>query len=126
MDSLRPDDKVSKQPPAKTWMIDRRPAGTAASRATPAGTAASRAVLARADEEKLRGLCREFEGFFLTELLKQAGVGGAPEGGAVSTVEGRQDAAMAVEAMAGQLARAGGLGLGDILYNFLRTASNGG
>lgn len=80
-------------------------------------------------EDKLKRLCLEFESFFLNELLKRAGVFGrsgsawdpsAGGDGETAKAGGREYASMATETLAGEVARMGGLGLGDLLYDFLK------
>ncbi|HEY3315695.1 MAG TPA: hypothetical protein VGL40_10535 [Bacillota bacterium] len=80
-------------------------ANSAVDRAAPKETAEGQ----RADAQ-LRGLCREFESFFLSALLKQANV-----------FKPGVTAADPSATFADELAKAGGLGLGDSLYQFLKS-----
>ncbi len=64
----------------------------------------------QADDARLQELCREFESFFLAALLREAKVGGAGSAAVDQTT-----------VLADQLTRSGGLGLGDRLYQSLRT-----
>lgn len=81
------------------------------------------ATMPRNDDEALRMVTREFESLFLSELLKTMRAT-AMEGG----LFGKERAAKMYrelhdEALAGDLARAGGLGIGTMLYEQLRAGT---
>ncbi len=124
MNGLTPIGKVSTQLPSKIQ------AGNGLG-----GAAAARSGPAAAEEDRLKGLCREFESFFLNELLKQSGTFGgggtawdasADEAqGETGPAGGKVYAAMATETLAGEVAKMGGLGLGDLLYDYLKDKDAG-
>ncbi|MHB0886662.1 MAG: hypothetical protein ACYC6V_06950 [Bacillota bacterium] len=117
MNGLTPVGKVSTPLPSKI-PAENGPNSAAAGRLSPAS----------AEEDKLKGLCRQFESFFLNELLKRSGVFG-DGGNAWDTSDeqqgapgagGAQDATVATQTLADEVAKMGGLGLGDVLYNYLK------
>ncbi|WP_171179174.1 rod-binding protein [Ruegeria sp. HKCCD8929] len=76
-----------------------------------------------AKNEALRDAAVELEAAFLAEMLRSAGLGKTPEafgGGAGED----QFASMLVRQQAEQLARAGGIGLSETLFNALMESGN--
>lgn len=77
----------------------------------------------RNDDEALKTVTREFESLFLNELLKDMRAGSL-EGGLFGKDRALQMyREMHDEALAGEMARAGGLGIGKLLYDQLRAGS---
>ncbi len=74
--------------------------------------------------QKLKAASVELEAAFLAEMLKSAGLGEARRsfgGGAGED----QFASFLVQQQAQQMARAGGIGLSEILFNAMREKSDG-
>ncbi|MEX0319853.1 MAG: rod-binding protein [Ruegeria sp.] len=89
----------------------------------PPSTATAQAPPTPTKHEALRDAAVELEAAFLSEMLRSAGLGKAPEafgGGAGED----QFASMLVRQQAEQLARAGGIGLSETLFNALMESGN--
>lgn len=124
MNGLTPISKVSTQLPSKIQ------AGNSVG-----GTTAARPGPASGTDDQLRGLCREFEAFFLNELLKQSGifgngghawdVSGQDSQGGSGAAGGNAYADMTTQSLADEVAKMGGLGLGDILFDYLKDKGTG-
>ena len=87
-------------------------------------TAAAATSENRADDRLLRRAAQEFEAAFLAEMLKTAGLGktrGPFSGGAGED----QFASFLVRAQAGEMARAGGIGLAETIYRSLKERQDG-
>ncbi len=76
--------------------------------------------LPRTEEEALRGVTREFEAIFIGEMLKQMRRPDFSGGLLGNDRASKMYREMHDEAMAAEMARAGGLGIGDMLYQELR------
>lgn len=72
----------------------------------------------------LRALAQKFEASFLAEMLKAAGLGKQTSsfGGGMGE---DQFASFLVQAQAEQMAKAGGIGLSEAIFNSLKEAQNG-
>jgi len=76
------------------------------------------------DPQKLKQACAEFESLFLNYLLKSMRAS-VPEGGLIDqSEESKMFKAMLDEKLADEISASGGLGLGEILYQQLKTQNN--
>ena len=75
-------------------------------------------------DSDLRALAQKFEASFLAEMLKSAGLGKQTKsfGGGMGE---DQFASFLVQAQAEQMAKAGGIGLSEAIFNSLKEAQNG-
>lgn len=70
--------------------------------------------------DDLRDAATRLEAVFLAEMLKSAGLGASPAGG----VGEQQFASFLIEAQAREMARAGGIGLAETLFQALSKADD--
>lgn len=77
------------------------------------------------DEQALRDATRNLEASFLAEMLKSAGLGKSQEafGGGVGE---DQFSSFLVQAQADQMAKRGGIGLAEMLYNSMKGQTDAG
>jgi Rod binding domain-containing protein len=78
----------------------------------------------RSNDQKLRAAAMELEAGFLAEMLKAAGAGESREsfGGGVGE---DQFSSFLVQEQARELAKSGGIGLAESLFNALKERTNG-
>jgi flagellar protein FlgJ len=88
----------------------------------------STAVLQRQDTDpsfdKLKKACSDFEAMLLTIMLKSVSAATADVGLFGKTHESRMMRSMMDEHLAVQIARKGGMGLGDMLFEKLKNSKN--
>ncbi|WP_127113125.1 rod-binding protein [Shimia sediminis] len=75
-------------------------------------------------DEKLREVAIELEATFLSEMLKHAGVGKAPDGFGGGAGEDQFASFLRLE-QAREMARQGGIGLAETLFEALKESQNG-
>lgn len=90
----------------------------------PVGPAIPAARFGNGQQDPMRAAARELEIAFLSEMLKHAGLGEAPDGFGGGVGE-EQFASFLVREQAAAMVDAGGIGLAETLFNALKEKQNG-
>ena len=73
------------------------------------------------DSERLKKACSDFESIFINQMLKSADTGIAEDSGFLKGNDGKIIKSMFNEKLAGTMSSGGGIGLGEILFEQLKT-----
>ena len=73
------------------------------------------------DSQRLKKACSDFESIFINQMLKVSDTGISGEGGFLKGNDGKIIKSMFNEKLAGTMSSGGGIGLGEILFEKLKS-----